>query len=101
MNDEFWSGTATGNALDIAAFLDSSVTDGIGGLLAMGVLVSLGLTRDGGAVGVTVFNDGRRRREYFRQSSDCADWLQLARLALAPNRASRPAGNGQVDRNLF
>lgn len=85
MPNDFWDGSAKSAYLDIPAFFDSSLTDGICRVLEMGVLVSLGLTRDGGALGIAVFDDGRRRREYFRTSQDASDWLGLAAAALSGN----------------
>lgn len=78
MNDDFFNGSGSGTPADIPAFFDSGVPKLIGELVGMGVLVSIGTTRDRGAVTITVTNDGRWRRDYFRTSEDAADWLGLA-----------------------
>lgn len=91
MNDDFWNGSTSATDLDLPAFLDSSVTDALTSLLDLGVLVSLGLTRDRGAIGIAVFDDGRRRREYFRQPEEAADWLRLAVATLSGNGLGPPA----------
>lgn len=97
MNDSFWDGSATGSNIDLPAFFDSGVLDGLIGLLSMGVLVSLGTTRDGGAIGITILQDGRRRREYFRDSDVAGGFLRDAVDALgagvgAATNGDRPVG---------
>lgn len=89
MTSDFWDRGSANDDLDLRAFFDSSIGDRLAGLLAVGVLVSLGLTRDRGALGVTVLDNGKKRREYFRRSEDCADWLQLATAALSGNGSGR------------
>lgn len=93
MSDGFWDGATAANDVDIPAFFDSSVVDGIIGLLQMGVLVSIGTTRDGGAIGLAVFDNGRRRREYFRESGDAADFLRGAVAALSSAGVGQPNGD--------
>lgn len=96
MNETFWDGSAKGSNLDLPAFLDSGVSDGLIRLLSLGVLVSLGVTRDGGALGITVLSDGRRRREYFRDSASAADWLDMAVGALSGPGLGSTANGGPV-----
>lgn len=91
MDEDFWSGSANPARLDVRAFLDSSVTDHLAALLDLGVLLSLGLTRDGGAVGIAVFDDGRRRREYFRHPEEATDWLGMAVKTLSATGLGDPA----------
>lgn len=83
MDNDFFAGSSASTDIDLSAFFDSSVTEQLCGLLELGVLVSLGVTRDGGALGIAIFNDGRRRREYFRRSEDAADFLRLATESLS------------------
>lgn len=90
MSDDFWDSTSSGTTLDLAAFLDSGFIERVGRILELGVLVSLGLTRDGGALGVAVFDNGRRRREYFRTSVEATDWLDTAHHALSGNGLGAP-----------
>lgn len=92
MDDDFWDSSGSGANLDVPAFFDSSVMERLCEVLSLGVLVSLGLTRDGGALGVAVFDDGRRRREYFRTSSDAEDWLRRAATALSGNGLGQTNG---------
>ena len=62
-------------ALDVPALLDGKAGELLHEMAGAGALVSLGLTGDGGALGVTITVDGRWRREYFRDSEALADWL--------------------------
>jgi hypothetical protein len=64
-----------GPAIDVPALLDSEAGRLIYEVAGYGALVGIGLTGDGGALGITVTVDGRYRREYFRNSEDLADWL--------------------------
>jgi hypothetical protein len=65
----------SGSRVDVAALLDSRASDLLGVAVGAGALVSLGLTSDGGALGVTVTVDGRWRREYHRDAVSLVDWL--------------------------
>lgn len=91
---DWFDGAGGGQPVDVAAVMDC---DGWAGLLecvALGALVALGTTRDGGALGVTVTVDGRWRREYFRDGADLTAWVAEAvpavRSALA---GSQPASS--------
>lgn len=64
--------------IDIAGFLDSDIPKQIAALVEMGVLVSIGSTRDGGAISLAIIHDGASSREYFRQSDEGLDWLRRA-----------------------
>lgn len=82
-SDGFFSDGAATAVVDVPGFLDSGITDLLAELVAMGVLVSIGTTRDRGAVSITVTSDGRWRRDYFRDSADASDWLRLAVAAVS------------------
>jgi hypothetical protein len=76
---------ASGSPVDVSkVFTDEAIVH----LLAMvqaGALISIGVTSDGGALGITVTVDGNWRREYFR------DWEQLelwTSAAVAPVTAA-------------
>lgn len=102
MTDDWFSGSGGGgNRIDVRALLDSDGGEGLGVLVEAGALVSMGLTRDGGALGVTVTVDGRWRREYFRDAEDLATWVSEAvpavraaveTLAASSDRGSRSRG---------
>jgi len=81
--------SSNGAVVDPGAFLDSEVPQHIGRLLSLGVLVSIGRSRDGGAISLTITNDGKYEREYFRHTDEAIDWLKraydlLTGLGLAP-----------------
>lgn len=89
----------SGHAVPIEDVLSSDVLDLIVAVIDAGALVSVGKTSDGGAVGVTVTLDGRYRREYFRDASDAAPWLDAAREAVADEAARLAASSGTRRRN--
>lgn len=86
---------------DVGALLDGKGWDALRDVVAMGALVSLGTTSDGGALGVTITVDGRWRREYFRDGTDLTDWitggLEDIRAAVTQSRAL-PASSGSRSR---
>lgn len=88
----------SGTPVDVGAVFDSGVPGLIAECVALGALVSLGCTSDGGALGVTVTLDGRWRREYFRDSESLTDWLLGARDFLA-GTVRRPAPSGTRKRS--
>lgn len=96
MTDDFFDSGSHAAVVDVPAFFDSSVPGLIGELVSLGVLVSVGTTRDRGAVSITVTNDGRYRREYFRSSDDASDWLRLATGALRGNGLGEPGTDATV-----
>ena len=91
---DFFSDGGTASIADVPAFFDSGITKLIAELVEMGVLVSVGTTRDRGAISITVTSDGRWRRDYFRDTQDAADWLGLAITAVS----GRGLGSTGTDR---
>lgn len=101
MSDWFDEGRA-GKAVDVVALLDSDAGNSLRDVVALGALVSLGLTSDGGALGVTITVDGRWRREYFREAEELGEWLaealpavRAACEALAASSEQRPRSRGR------
>jgi hypothetical protein len=76
--DDWFDGGGNGARIDVTACLDSKAWDMLRAMLDAGALVSLGLTSDGGALGVTVTVDGRWRREYFRDADQLELWTEEA-----------------------
>src|SRR5467141_2755466 len=70
---DWLDGGGAGAPVDVAALLDSRASDLLGVAVGAGALVSLGLTSDGGALGVTVTVDGRWRREYHRDADSLVE----------------------------
>lgn len=99
MSDWFASG-GSGKAVDTAALFDGiGVMEGLTAVVACGGLLSLGLTRDGGALGVTVTVDGRWRREYFRDADDLKVWLEEAVPAVREAVEIAAASSAQATRS--
>lgn len=78
MADWFDESGGSGNRVDVEALLDSEGGSALSTLVALGALVSLGVTRDHGALSVTVTVDGRWRREYFRDAEELLTWVSEA-----------------------
>lgn len=78
MDDDWFAGGGSGRLADVAAIMDSDGWPGLLECVALGALVALGTTRDGGALGVTVTVDGRWRREYFRDGAELTTWVAEA-----------------------
>jgi hypothetical protein len=97
---DWFDQNGAGTPLDVVKLLDSTAGEGVHALVAAGALVSLGLTSDGGALGLTVTVDGRWRREYFRDSEAMALWIAeaLPAVAAARGRDVPAAGNGRGSR---
>lgn len=68
-------------------------------IVQRGALLSIGVTSDGGALGITVTVDGRWRREYFREPEELANWCgeadEAVRQELDALSASSGRGRGQ------
>ena len=91
-----FGGSSNGAVVDVRAFMDSALPERIADIIELGALVSIGRSRDGGAVSLTITHDGAYEREYFRSSEDALDWLKvglevLTGLGLTPQVAPPPA----------
>ena len=100
MAGDWFDQNGNGSRVDVRELLDGMPMQGIQELVEAGALCSLGLTSDGGALGLTVTVDGRWRREYFRNSADLQAWIAAALPAVeaARGQVSPSAGNGQRTR---
>jgi len=89
---DWFDGSGSAGSIDVVALLDSG-GDAVAELVRLGALVSVGLTSDGGALGLTVTLDGRWRREYFRETEALIDWLKGAidAVSSAPPRSDAPS----------
>jgi hypothetical protein len=87
---DWFEGSGSGGLVDVPALFDSVASERLFAVVALGALVSVGLTRDGGALGITVTSDGRWRREYFRDPEAAAAWLDGAAAALGGNGHTTP-----------
>jgi len=88
---DWFDAAGAGSQVDVAELLDGQPAQGIRELVDLGALVSLGLTSDHGALGVTVTVDGRWRREYFRKQDELLAWIGEAIPAVEAARGTKPA----------
>lgn len=95
----WFKGSKTGSAVDVPALMDSAVPQVLWECVAAGAMVSIGTTRDGGALAVTVTLDGEWEREYFRESEAATEWLMEIHAALLEHIESRPASTGPRKRS--
>jgi hypothetical protein len=95
MPDDWFDGGGNGRRCDVEALLDSDAGAAIHGVVALGALVSLGTTADGGALGVTITVDGRWRREYFRDVDELGLWLAEAMPAVRDAVEASAASSGR------
>jgi hypothetical protein len=93
MGDWFDEG-GSGSRVDAVKLLDSKCGEGIAHLVDAGALVSMGLTSDGGALGVTVTVDGRYRRSYFREEDELLAWVAEAIPAVHQARNGTNGASG-------
>lgn len=91
-----WFDSGSGSPCDPAAILDGTgVTEALAELVALGALVSIGTTSDGGALGVTVTLDGRWRRQYGREPGEFTEWLAGALDAVKAQGGRPTASTGR------
>jgi hypothetical protein len=95
---DWFDGAGSGAPLDVVKLVDGTAGEGLWTLVAAGALVSLGLTSDGGALGVTVTVDGRWRREYFRDEETLLAWIAEAIPAVQSAKGVDPPSSGQRGR---
>jgi hypothetical protein len=95
MAGDWFDGAGNGQSVDAVKILDSKAGEGVHALVGAGALVSMGLTSDGGALGVTVTVDGRWRREYFRDEDALLTWVAEALPAVEAARGSERPSGGQ------
>lgn len=74
---KFTFGGTTG-AVDVAEVMDGLGWQGVRELVEAGALVSIALTRDGGALSLTVTVDGEWERGYFRSQDELGLWIAQA-----------------------
>lgn len=87
------AGNGNGGEVDVVEMIgDTVMGKALGELIQTGALVSIGTTRDGGALGVTVTVDGEWRRDYFRSRDELLAWFGEAIPGVQElTSASRPS----------
>jgi hypothetical protein len=88
----------SGQTVDVVALLDSKSSEMLWAMVNAGALISLGLTSDGGALGLTVTVDGKWRREYFRESGQMELWCEEAMAPVLDACEARRASSEQRGR---
>src|SRR5688572_20498934 len=73
---------ARGAAVDVEAMFDGPAADALWQCVTAGALVSVGTSRDGGALSVGVTCGGKLKREWFRDADELKDWLTRAAEAV-------------------
>lgn len=84
MDDWFESGRG-GALLPVHEMFTAGVVDAVIRLLEQGALVSVCVSRDGGAIGFTVTSDGRWSRQWFREPAQAEEWMTAGSEYLAAN----------------
>jgi hypothetical protein len=95
---DWFDGAGTGAAVSVPEIMDDLVIAGVQELVSAGALVSIGTTRDGGALALTVTVDGRWRREYFRAADETAAWIAEAIPAVRSANGASDASAGRAPR---
>lgn len=91
---DFFTSVKSSRQADLPSLLDATFAERVCDLVGSGALVSIGATRDVGAVSFTVTVDGEWRREYFHDQEEFHAYLKMAAEAvnaMAP-RPPAPAG---------
>lgn len=101
---DWFDGNGGGAQCDSTLILEACA-EPLHAVVAAGALLSLGVTSDGGALGVTITVDGRWRREYFRGAEELEVWLAEAIPAVETARkagaaSSVPANGSRRRRGL-
>jgi hypothetical protein len=79
----FFDDASTGGSpVDVEAMFDSSALDSLWECVGRGAMVSIGTSRDGGALSVGVTCSGKLKREWFRESDALKDWMARAANAV-------------------
>jgi len=86
----FFDGGRSAGVVDLSALLDATFTELLRDLVGIGVLVSIGRSRDAGALSITVTSGGRWRREWLRTDEDVHDFLKEAITALGDEPPAAP-----------
>lgn len=77
--------------VDLESLLDATSLELLRELVGLGALVSLGTSRDGGALSVHVRSGDVREREWFRVDVELHEWLREGVEALSPEPPPGPS----------
>lgn len=79
-----------GTPVKVADVLSASVMELIAEIITIGAMVSLGTSKDGGALSATVTWNGEWDREWFRLEEELVEWLREA-VVIVGELASEPS----------
>ena len=85
-----WNGKGA-QLVDVGQLLDATTMELVQELVEMGALVSIGTSRDGGALSVHVRAGDVKNREWFRDDETLHDWLKDGVQAVRESIASGPS----------
>lgn len=85
-----WNGKSK-ELVDVGALLSATTVEWLQELIEMGALVSLGTSRDGGALSCHVRCGDIKNREWFREAEDLEGWLKDGVEAVRQAVASAPS----------
>jgi len=77
--------------VDVGAVLEPGTIEYLVSIIQSGALVSLGCTRDGGTMSVTVTIDGQYEREWVRTAEEACDFLREVDRFVHERPASPPS----------
>lgn len=90
--DMSWFDSERSNAVvDVVAMMSDGADVNLFRCVQNGALVSIGMTRDGGAVSVTVTLNGQWKREYFHDPDQLTLWSESAAAGVAAAVAAAPS----------
>ena len=97
MGTEWLKGGSTGALVDVVEMFEDGAAVNLFRVVQEGALVSIGMTRDKGAVSVTITMDGASRREYFHNPDQLTLWSEEAarNLAGSGEPPTPPAGRSR------
>jgi len=72
----FLNRSGPSSVVDVGALLDATAVEYIASIVTGGALVSIGRTRDAGAMSITITVDGEYEREWCRTPEEAADFLR-------------------------
>lgn len=85
-----WDGKQSAR-VDVGAMLTATTVEWIQDLVELGALVSLGTSKDGGALSVHVRCGDLKNREWFRLPEELEEWLHDGVVLLRSTEAPGPS----------
>ena len=90
---DFFTGKSGGTKaqVDVSSLMTAPVIKSMVRVIECGALLSIGTTRDRGAMSVTVTHDSEYVREYFREVDELVMWLAKAYEAVSDGEDEAPS----------